>query len=813
MKRYAQSLSLAAWLLLGSGTGCFVPSSSTSTVTTTDTSASSNEVSFAGAASATNLDGTRIRITWTAASGVFQYYRIYELQADGSYSAVMTVPKGVLAFTLNSLVPGSLHSYIVRAVTSTGETDGNEVLVSAITYAGMTSVSGVGNTTATLNFPAGNQASGMSIYCSLRGADYELMASVLPSQTSETLTGLRSGSTYQCKVIAMSPLGTEDSNPITKTFQTVPASYTGYQGPLLVSAYGAAPGAPSGTPTARQVRLTWLAYSNATVSTSYRLLRVEKGGTIDPLETTACMSAMTSTCVVTCPSPTTTGVITTYDSSSLTGIGVKTCTDGKVAAAPAKYDYYVILTDSTGYAEELPWTSATSGTTASTEAYRITVHIPSDNMVLVHRDSANYEMCQLMSKPSDPLNHQRCAYTGQGAVPYNANPGGSTLSLDAGYYDLGYNMLVNRWPLGCNWTPSTNGGKCGASATNGDCYGTPTPVAGIGVDGNVYWDMDGGLCYVKVGASWVQYANYLSSVTAVTDPYKNLLITNAPDQTYRKPPLGNSSQPLAALTCNAIIDPNYGMMRLLRRREQVVASAWPSLTGEPGALSDSQIATLEAGGAGNCNGDNAHGMTIAAFNTSDETAISSSAVGKYFVLGSSKTVNCVSRFGLQDMVGNQSQWLSDELGTCSAATHSCAAAAVSSVDSGNRDMANIPFNGTGAGGSGSSGPGGGAVNVTEWRFSAASFSAAYFSPALGLPMVGTDGGDAIAVANLGTKLHDDLFQLYTDSVGTLRTSAFGGVYSQGISIGRFYLNMSNITGGSAMLPYTGAYRCAVGIEE
>jgi hypothetical protein len=810
LNRNSKKLAVAVSLLALNCAGCLVPEESTASVEEQIAAAGMVTLTFGGATSAYNLDGTRIRLGWSAASGTFQYYKVYELQADGSLVTIATLPKSLTAYTIVGLTAGTLHSYVVRAVTSDGESDGNSSIVSAATYAGITSVSAISTTSATINYPAGNSAFSMTLYCSLRGGDYEVMATVVPTSTSQSLTGLQSGSTYTCKVFALSQLGFEDTNTATKTFQTIPANYTGYQGPILASAYGAATGAPAGTPQAKQVRITWKAFGNATATTSYKLLRVSRSGTLDPMATTACTSSTATSCIVTCPATAASGVVVGYDSANLTGLGAKTCTDSKVAAPPAQYDYYVMMVGSSGVVEELPWTTPTSGTSETMDAYRITVPIPPNNMVLVQRDSANYEMCNLMEKTSDPLNHQRCAYSGQGAVPYNIRQGASALSFDSGYYDFGYNLFVDRFQVGCNWTPSANGGKCGAGATSGDCYGTTAPAATIGVDGNVYYNTADAYCWVKTDTTWTRYGTYNYIISAIAESYRNMAMTNAADQTYRKPPLGYLSQQAAGVSCESIIDPNYGSKRLMRRREQVVAAAWPSITGEPGAMTDTQIGTVEAGGAGNCNSDNAHGFSPVAFNTSDESAVSTSAGGRVIVIGSTKTVNCTSRYGAQDMVGNAYQWVSDQIGVCDTTAHTCAALSASTIDSGNIDTANINYTGTSPGGSNSNGPGGGASNIDLYTISSGTYNASYFSLPLGIPLVGTDGGNATPVASLGTtKLHGDLFNLNTDySASSPRSAMTAGGYNTATSNGRFLLSYVFVQGATAFSQsYT--FRCSL----
>ncbi|MGK5084845.1 hypothetical protein WDW37_16275 [Bdellovibrionota bacterium FG-1] len=770
----------------------------------------SSNIGFAGATQAINLDGTRIKISWDAGTGTFTYYRVYEVQADDSLVAITTLPTAATNFIHAGLTAGTAHSYVVRTVDDANATDGNTVIVSAMTYAGITSTSGVGQTSATLNFPAGKSATQINLYCSERGADPALLATTTSTATSATITGLKPATTYVCKALAQSVFGIEDANTVTKTFQTVPTHTANYKGPILVQAFGEAGDSSwtpfTGQPKARQVRITWKPFTGANASTLYKLVRVIKDGTIDTLVTNACTAATSSSCVVQCPASAVTGTVISDDSPNLVGTAPKTCTDNNVAASPTKYDYYITQVVS-GWVEESP-NSANGGDSV----YRIMVPIPPHDMVLVHRDSANYEMCNLLNKTDmDPLNHQRCAYTGLGAIPYNSNPGNPTLNLDPSHYDFGYNLFVDRWAAACNWSPSaaTAGGtgKCGGSRTNGDCFGSGNPDASIGVDGNVYYDVVNGYCHVNIAQTWS------NTVSAVPASQRLQSYTITPSTTVKKPPLVWLNSSLSVATCAAVTDPDYGAKRLLRRREQLAASAWPSITGEPRAMSDSAIGTLESGldhpNTHACNSNNHNGVSAVGktFNDSGYELARSAAGAQQesFVIGSTGTGNCISRFGAQDMVGNVMQWLSDQLSNCIGTPTFTCAGITSTLDTGNTDFSGFLFDGAG-GVTGNHGPGG--VYVTDYGLGGLVFNANYYSLPLGLPLVGNDGGNAPTLNSVATKLQSDYFALDI-ATAAARGAAAGGYWGWGGLNGRFALLLQYIPAQGA--PSIG-FRCGLPAE-
>jgi hypothetical protein len=63
---------------------------------------------------------------------------------------------------------------------------------------------------------------------------------------------------------------------------------------------------------------------------------------------------------------------------------------------------------------------------------------PQENMALMHRWMVNQDVCEMINSTSDRNNNWRCSYYG---------PGGS-----GGYFDLGYDLLVDRFEIGSDGT-------------------------------------------------------------------------------------------------------------------------------------------------------------------------------------------------------------------------------------------------------------------------------------------------------------------------------------------------------------------------
>jgi len=770
------------------------------------------ELGFAGIDKVQNMAGNSIKISWLPATGANVVgYRIYEVSSDGTFTAVQQVDVAQMAYIHTGLILGSTHSYLVKAVDRNGNLDPNIVIKSMFTYTGVSSATPTSLNTATVYFnssPSGTVGANI-YYKDNRGGAWIQAGTVGSLANSFNVTGLKSGTTYSFKVYAINASGLEDSNPIIATAQTYSKTFNPptpqvaqYKGIILAQAYGAASGAPV-APTQRQVKIAWVSFTGIGTN-NYSLIRTAKLEPINMTTTTPCTTMTTTSCQV----------------CTVSGAGNQSCIDTNVGAPPVAYDYVVTGQATAGWAEELP-------NNVSDLSYRVTVPVPPDNMVLVQRDSVNYEMCQWLGKTSDPLRKQRCDVTGAsmlGSRPYNTNPGASPLNLSMAYYDFGYDLFVDRWSVACNWTPQagtytgqTNNGMCGAGATAGDCFGSGAAPSGtIGVPGNVYYRTDDGNCYYKKPDNTWSSGN---SSTLTTAQRLEMMTIDPKAQGGYRPPLVQISQTNSNATCNAVNDQNYGQKRVLRHREFVAAAAWAKFTGETNPMTDTEIGNVEAAAATSphtpaggyqCNSLSHKNMSATAFKASNIAGDIGDAV-KSFNIGSIETSNCVSRFGIQDLVGNNWEWQSDQM-TCSNVTHTCSGTQ-SAIDSGNGytngfDMNGFLFDGY-------QGPGGTVAGQTspdytnDWNLASETYGAAYFNPALGLPLVSNDNGNAVLVSANTAKLHGDYFYLRTDNGTASRGLSAGGYWGNGAVNGRW---ASYWRAGPSATGNNFGFRCALPAE-
>jgi len=261
------------------------------------------------------------------------------------------------------------------------------------------------------------------------------------------------------------------------------------------------------------------------------------------------------------------------------------------------------------------------------------------------------------------------------------------------------------------------------------------------------------------------------------------------------PPLVYIDQARSYDTCQAqsvTLDGTPTAKRLLRRKEQIAASAWSS------AISDANINTYEAGNATistshYCN-SNTNGLTYEDLDipTDVNTLPGNSASSiRSVITGGTMSTLCKSRYGAQDLVGNVWEWLSDQLATCDSGTNECVGG-TSTLDTSNTDWNAFRFDGI----AGPGGTNGGAwTSVDSFQYQSNTFNSTRMIMPLGLPVVASSssGYDSLLIGTdiAAAKFHGDYLWLYTDnSNGTpARGGLFGGNWSSGTYYGRWSLHL------------------------
>lgn len=301
---------------------------------------------------------------------------------------------------------------------------------------------------------------------------------------------------------------------------------------------------------------------------------------------------------------------------------------------------------------------------------KLRVIAPPDNMAFVHQWMVNREVCSKMNLTSNGSKNFRCQYQGVGAV-YD-----STSTDDPPYYyDIENDLLVDLHEAGCPYSDVNDTVNCGGAA----CIGLDEPtVPGavpqpLTVDEALYYSRSSGTCY--------EFANSLTWEAIGVSTTSTLNQTQAlKTQLAQLPPLVNVKQEYANTICDtrgtlsiqtstsATSTAATDQFKLPSRKEQIAYSAWSSGTG----FSAFEIDTLETGlslnSSAKCNASYASGLESSYTDSDIPTAgerfslpgSNSSNIRSLFT-SSNQTNLCVSRYGVQDSIGNVREWVEDRI--------------------------------------------------------------------------------------------------------------------------------------------------------
>lgn len=442
------------------------------------------------------------------------------------------------------------------------------------------------------------------------------------------------------------------------------------------------------------------------------------------------------------------------------------------------------------------------------------VMAPPENMALVHRWITNQEVCGLIESTPDPDNHYRCTYTGQGN--------------DGGYVDMGNDLLVDRFELGCNVSAN-----CGASGSetcvSSNFNDTSHAYSGVGVEapiGAVFYNDVGntGYCYYKYGAGDTEWDQANGITMGSGDDQLGLMTTSR----AHAPPFVRAHRDRMDIACGeqevdlSAVDPyadnsanGMAPKRLMTQKEWRATAAWDREMDFPSAYSDVDdwIHYVESGNSRSgdpdgdekkCNTSNRNGN----LSTTDRDFLWGFELhGNTYETGSKIATNrCQSRYGVQDMIGNVWERVSDELNCSDDLGDSCSGV-VSSLD-GNTDMDGFDFDGTqGPGGQVPTDP----IYTSEtWYLHSGDNGTTHFNPVLGLPLMSNENG-SVAIADWVAEdlFHNDYFWLNSTNGNAVRGLLLGGSWYAGSQNGRWASSWS-LTPSHASY-YRGG-RCALPVE-
>lgn len=434
----------------------------------------------------------------------------------------------------------------------------------------------------------------------------------------------------------------------------------------------------------------------------------------------------------------------------------------------------------------------------------IGVMIPPQNQVFVHRRVLNKEVCSRIGQTSDKTDDNSCDYDGAGGVDTDADN-----VIDK--YKLSTNFLVDRYELGCDYTSAVNQTLCtGGSPCLGTSATTPTTLAA----GEFFYERDSGNCLMTDGGGGMQ--NISAGTAAELD---QTIFRNHADL----PPIVNVTQTQADTICNArsattaiviekdsasaVTDTLAGSdYRIMNRTEFVALAAWDDTDS---SLTDSSITSTELGSdldiSSKCNSNTANGVSD---NFSDaETPLSafsytspgtSSSTIRQLASGSDFTRDCVSKYGIVDLIGNVREWNGNQIGADLVSVQAVALDAVSGAfNMTDGDEATYAFDNTPTTTNGNqTGPDleTAANSSTTWTIANKDNSATRFDLPIGLPIdqAGTPNfliGQTSGITS--AQLHSDDILVDADG-GTVSGFISGGSHSSGTGAGRYKVDIIDI---------------------
>ncbi len=428
--------------------------------------------------------------------------------------------------------------------------------------------------------------------------------------------------------------------------------------------------------------------------------------------------------------------------------------------------------------------------------------VPPQNMVLIHRLSANIDICTKINSTMDPNNFNRCAYRGPGDT-YDAGTGSN-------YYDFGKDLLVDRFEAGCN---VANSNLIGAFDPDG--------IMPANVE-DLFYRRDTGECYINssVGAPWTAWTTLSSLETGVDVGEVDHVASGADlsnlDINYGLlPPITKVSQQQAQTYCSSVntqvvINDANGVYQtitrsLLGRKEFMVAAQWDS------TYNNSQIHILEGGSdldnGPKCNTNNLDLVTKLTFDdinlpqTEIDTlpaTLTAATAGSFISplrTGGDSTTICKSKYGISDIIGNIREWGTDRM-TC-ASNEECSGAnnvAGTNTFQFNNATKTYNFDAQSAAAVDMTGPSGDGGALTNWLFTdTTTFNSTYFYYPMGLPAVTTAIGDT---KKIGVDVENIVFQkdriTVTATAGETIGITLGGDYNDINGAGAFNFEFSTV---------------------
>ncbi len=434
----------------------------------------------------------------------------------------------------------------------------------------------------------------------------------------------------------------------------------------------------------------------------------------------------------------------------------------------------------------------------------VRVIYPQPNWSFIHRWIINKENCEDLGLTSVPTQDFGCAYVGPNAVDI----GGGTY-----YFKQANDVLAMTFEAGCNYSRAPN-------CTSSGCIGSANPnSAGYDVsNGAMYYNRDTSVCYVQTAAAtWTA----INSITMASQLAGNSL---NPTPIYN-PPIANISRDQASAYCQNMTAPSLTGASASASPDLPSKLLYNAMSDWDDSLTDTNINSFESGSALNssskCNTYDANGISFvdsevptSSFADTLPALASATSLSRALRTGSDTTAACISRFGMQDLIGNMAEWISEDI-AC-AADDSCTTTFNGNGVSGH----DYNFDGTDLGPCADSATTDDVCDGTlsSWTIANALNDATKFFTSMGLP-ADAETGAGFSALTIGTgtgefsqtKLHSDTIIINADLInagsGTGEMSVGGSYATGGNAAGRFHLEAVE-DGGTLNVREDIGFRCS-----
>jgi hypothetical protein len=410
----------------------------------------------------------------------------------------------------------------------------------------------------------------------------------------------------------------------------------------------------------------------------------------------------------------------------------------------------------------------------------IRVIAPPKNKALVHRWIANLQACRAHfghdNNVNKTNNYQCDNLVGPGALN--------------GHYDLGRDLLVDRYEVGCPYSKTCGTGLdeiCINSSATTDTTQFPSTTT----VGSILYDRYQGSCYVRVDAATWQNIDTLTPVLAnkanrVTAHLLQLAsVTSNYGAAADLPPLTGITQLEANNYCKSTsfqievlstgtspityLDDSPFTGRLPSRKEYMVASLWSRTFAGETSFDSTELGSNLSTSTG-CNSSNGGGLSFSnSLNSSltnfeDHFPSRSNTTNpvnrRILKTASSATQTCQSIFGINDLTGNVQEWMIDRfycsaLSECDGVARTLGSHTTNYLGDNTTDDLVYESSTTKIYGlDGETGPckiessvcsvgTTSTAHLTSWLWSAQTHETKYVMPHMGLPFVAYSSGDII----------------------------------------------------------------------